>query len=422
MALTAGKYYKMSYDVKGKGNIAITMTSGGWGESQYKTEMFGTEATGLVIDTANWKHRSTVFSAKYNSTHMYIRVTAGTEVYFDNITIEEYTPFEQEMATFDDGYESANGYSVVDDPVAENVGNKVLKNNNSSFQYFVLNSARFVPGRTYEVSFKYYGTAWFRPDITSTTFNTVSPVTSYQGISPTTTWKTARYIITATDAMNMSTFAVMCNGTVYFDNFTITDISNFDADDESLDYSSDSGAFITTNSVTTVTKEVDDRDETKKVTKITFSNSSHYDNSKISVPFALQKDKTYKIQITYKSNGFVAISWDDKSLGDAGLGTANNWTTTTRYAKGTTGDMPYFAVPKTDTGTELYIADITITEATAEGGLNGDGVIDTTDYELMRSRFFAAKRDDTRMFEKYADQNSDGTVDVLDMVLLSKIG
>ncbi|MBQ5798499.1 MAG: hypothetical protein IIW16_01625, partial [Clostridia bacterium] len=200
---------------------------------------------------------------------------------------------------------------------------------------------------------------------------------------------------------------------------------NFDPEDESLDYASDSGSFISDASYATVTKEVDDRDETKKVTKITFNQGSVYGNSKMIIPFALQKDKTYKIEITYKSNAFVAISWDDKALGDAGLQETNGWVTTTRYAKGTTGDMPYFAAPNTKTNgkpvdyTEFYIANITITEATEAGGLNGDGVIDTTDYTLMRNRFFSAKRDDSMMFEKYADQNSDGTVDILDMVRLS---
>lgn len=423
-ALTADKWYKLSYDIKGKGNIAATMTSGGWEESQYKTEMVGTSAQGFVIDTENWKHHETVFKASYASTHMYIRVSSGTQVYFDNITIEEYTPFEQITVNFDDGYVSAYGYSVVDDPVAANAGNKVLKNNNGSYQYFLINAARFVSGHTYEVTFKYCGTnnAWFRTDIANS-LNTSSAIKSYAGHNAADTWKTARYLITATDAMDMATFAVMCttaNGANYFDDFTITDISNFDANDETLDYGSDNGAFIPQASYATVTKEVDETKGT--VTKITFTSSSTYDNSRMSIPFALQKDKTYVIKITYKSNTFVAISWDDKALGDAGLGASSKWTTATRYAKGTTGDMPYFAVPKTNTGTELYIADITITEATAEGGLNGDGVIDTTDYTLMRNRFFSAKRDDSKQFEKYADQNSDGTVDVLDMVLLSKIG
>ncbi|MEE1278358.1 MAG: dockerin type I domain-containing protein, partial [Acutalibacteraceae bacterium] len=104
----------------------------------------------------------------------------------------------------------------------------------------------------------------------------------------------------------------------------------------------------------------------------------------------------------------------------------NVWTTVTRYVQGVTDDLGtgsdtihFFSEAG---GGNLYIADVTITEVTADGGLNGDAVIDTTDYALMRSRFFSAKRDDSTMFEKYADQNSDGTVDVLDMVLLSKIG
>ncbi|MBQ2274502.1 MAG: hypothetical protein II334_03430, partial [Clostridia bacterium] len=230
-------------------------------------------------------------------------------------------------------------------------------------------------------------------------------------------WNTAKFTFTVTEELQNGMIAFLCQRTTYFDNITIIDITDtINTDEPNFDFNNGGEVlFIETSDRTTVTTEQDD--EKGAVAKIAFNAGTSTQDGEISLPFALGEGKSYVVKITYKSNAWVACDWADKPIrGDSGLDPTTKWVTETRYISGTNGDLLNFY---SNPGTEIYIAKIEITEADEAGGLNGDGVIDTTDYTLMRNRFFAAKRDDSTMFEKYADQNGDGTVDILDMVRLS---
>lgn len=428
--LTAGKYYKLSYDIKGKGDIAISMTSGGWNKEQYKTEIIGKSQTSLIIDIEDWKHHESVFKAQHNSTHLFIRGSsggAGAKIYLDNVVIEEYTPTESFTFDFENNEMGYNNYSIAVDPLDETGENHVLKCNNSNttkndYTTFYLTTMRLQKNRMYEISFKYYGGTWFRRDVRTST----GSVSRNEGVIPSTTqWKTITQYVTISENEDMGMIAIHCESTTYFDDFVIRDVTNTSTDSDKLDFSSETGTLINHTQNTTVTKEQDGQRETI-VTKLNFNQKCNTDNGMVSLPFLLESGKTYVVNMTYKSDIWVAMQWAEKAnaydnrvlaLNSNPLSETSNWTTVTRYVVGTNFDTIYFYSQAG--GGNLYIADVTITEATEAGGLNGDAVIDATDYTLMRNRIFSAKRDDAIMFEKYADQNSDGTIDILDMVRLS---
>lgn len=443
--LTAGKYYKLSYDIKGKGDIAISMTSGAWGKEQYKTETYGQTYTSLIIDTEAWKHHESVFQAQYNSTHLFIRGSnggTGAKIYLDNFVIEEYDypttmtfDFENEILNFEN-------MVIADDPIDTQSGNKAMKYTATAYNNgYGLNGMRIRAGHTYSVTYRHTGGSDFRFDMRDASGNFVKKTNSNDAdsayyawtVSSKTGWKTTTQVFTATEKVDNGMFAFLCQSANYIDDITITDVTSFDVNSDVLDFGSESGTLMNHTENTTVTKVQDEEKGT--VTKLTFNEKCQTNDGKVSIPFVLEKGKTYIFKITYKSDAWVALQWAEKvraydervqALNSNPLTKTNAWTTVTRYVQGVTDDLGtgsdtihFFSEAG---GGNLYIANVTITEVTAEGGPNGDGVIDTTDYTLMRERFFSAKRDDTRQFEKYADQNGDKTVDVLDMVLLSKIG
>ncbi len=434
--LTAGKIYKLSYDYMGKGNIATTLVTGGWGVEQYKAEVIGGTATALAFNTDVWKHREAVFCAEYASTHMFIRGTEGTMLYMDNVTIEEYSyndkvslDFEGKNAEYND-YAGYNNYSVVADPADDT--NKVLKSNAASYHAFYLPTMRLQKDHVYYVTFDYYvpqvpdGADKTPADYYAFAYDTRIPQGNNSSNTPITrkwvnpvsaeTWLTFKYTIKATEEHHNGIIALFCQRETYFDNIKVVDITDvLNTDAPSLDYSSEDSFFIESSECTTVTKEADA--EKGAVTKISFGLGCSTTNGRVSVPFFMEADTCYVVSVTYKSNKWVAFDWNHKNeRGTNGLNeTGEKWVTETRYVTGAGSDMIFFY---SDAGTELSIANITFKEATKAGGINGDAVIDSTDYMLLRNRIFAAARDDSKQFEVYADQNSDGAVDILDMVFL----
>ena len=432
--LTIDKWYKISYDYKGKGELRIVPNNGSWGGQMYSIEAFDNYNNGNSINTnGEWHHNEAVFKAKYASSHiLFLMLKNNEKLYIDNFVVEEYTPVESFTMDFENNDYGYNNYSMAADPLDETGKNRVLKCGNSDtvsgdYKTFYLPTMRLQKDRVYEISFKYYGGTSFRRDIRTST----GAESRNAWITPSTTeWKTATYCITIRENEDMGMIAIHCESTTYFDDFVIRDVTNTSTDSDKLDFSSETGMLLNHTENTTVTKVQDEQRETI-VTKLTFNQSCNTDNGVVSLPFLLGSGKTYIVNMTYKSDVWVAMQWAEKvdsyedrvlALNSNPLSPTSKWTTVTRYVtgKGTEFDTIHFYSALG--GGNLYIADVTITEVTADGGLNGDDAIDAKDYKLMRNRIFSAKRDDAAMFEKYADQNGDSTVDVLDMVLLSKIG
>lgn len=91
-ALTAGKVYKLSYDYKGAGAVRFIPNNGSWGQSMYSVEQeFDNYQNNLTLAAAeDWTTHTTVFTAADSSTYLWIaNFTAGSTLYFDNITIED---------------------------------------------------------------------------------------------------------------------------------------------------------------------------------------------------------------------------------------------------------------------------------------------------------------------------------------------
>jgi len=91
-ALTAGNVYKLSYDYKGEGAVRFIPNNGGWGQSMYSVEQsFDNHNNNLTLAVAeDWTTHTTIFTAAASSTYLYIvNFLAGSELYFDNIVIED---------------------------------------------------------------------------------------------------------------------------------------------------------------------------------------------------------------------------------------------------------------------------------------------------------------------------------------------
>lgn len=421
-ALTAGKVYKLSFDYKGSSNLRLMPNSGAWGNQKYSAVYTLTTDQSKQYSSTEWTKAEIVFYAQYNSTHLYFYADAADNFLIDNLAIEEV----DECVTtenFDDENETSafSGYSIVTDPTGAD--NKVLKCTSTGYSTYSFPNVRFIEGHTYYVSFDYYVGSAFCYEV-RTANNKDAAARTWPNTASKNEWKRVCVEIKPKEESYGGAFAILsryvaADGYNYFDNFYIADVTNLlAAESKDFDFEKENQIFYE-NVGSDVTFENDS--EHGRVANIKFTQGSDVNASKIKAPFTLKENVTYKLTVTYKSDAWVGISWADKDsagkLGDHGFSTSNEWITETRYVTGA-NDMPYFFVVKPGADTNITLANITITPAGELNDVNGDGELNARDITLMRNRVLWA-RDDSKMFEKYADNNSDGTVDIRDLVTLN---
>lgn len=424
--LTTGKLYKVSYDYKGYATFRVLPNAGVWGSSMYSCEPTGN--ADISIGSENWKHYETVFLAQYDSPYVYFReynTTDNASFYIDNFVIEEFTEYAN-SATFDfelDGIDY--GYNNYNLAVDEN--NTVLKfdGKDTNGRCFYFPTMRMQAGHTYYVSFDYCGEKAFARDI-ATSGSGVS--TSGTWITPSATeWKKSITTYTVTEEDDNGMFIIFCNSpnVNYFDNFFIADITDFyspvENEEYSFDFEDESEVLIETNYNAVTDLAFEENIDYGRVAKLTFASGSSGVVGKTYIPYTMKAGTTYKVSITYNADAWVGISWADKdnagNQGSNGINYMNKWATETRYVTGA-DDMPYFFVVSPKSETNITIANITVTPAGGLEDVNGDGELNASDITLMRNRVLGA-RDDSKMFEKYADNNEDGNIDICDLVKLN---
>lgn len=426
VALTQGKYYKLSFKFKGAAGLRILPNSGGWGSSysMYGAETIGTDTDHYLV-SEDWKTHEIIFSAKYDSTHFWLRPNLSSNVsfYLDDIVVEEYEPGYSSTIDFDNMYFNYFGYTIEKDTY--NAENNVLKFSGTSYNPFYIPNFRLTAGKTYYLTFDYKATTTTEKNLTGSfaiDARTIANVSdayrlSRDFVTPINIgeWETAKCTITPTSDAILSLY---CQSEVYFDNFTICEVTDKLYNTESLNYDFTteeqhllgSSAYINVDSVV---------DETlgRNVLKINYSNHDKNvsKNDTIRVPFVLESGKTYIIKLKYRSDVWSSFGWKDStSISAYPLSVKNTWTEETRYVTGT-DDMPYFFMNGEG---NIYVSELSITPAGELNDVNGDGELNARDITLMRNRVLWA-RDDSKMFEKYADNNSDGWVDIRDLVTLN---
>ncbi len=422
-ALTVGKLYKLSFDYKGTSNLRLMPNSGGWAKERYSAIYTISADTYKKYESADWTHIDIIFYARYASTHMYFYADAADNFLIDNFKIEETVnddavieDFEGENAT-----SAFGGYSVVDDPTGAE--NKVIKTTGTGYSTYSFPDVRFLEGHTYYVSFDYYAGSPFCYEV-RTAANGDAAARTWPGVAEKNVWKRVYKVITPSEESYGGAFAILsryvaADGYNYFDNFYVADITDLlAAESADFDFEKENQIFYE-NVGGDVTFENDA--EYGRVANIKFNKGSDVSSSKIKVPVTLKENVTYKVDITYKADAWTGISWADKDnagkLGDHGINFLNEWSTETRYVTGA-NDMLYFFVVQPEMETNITIANITVTPAGGLEDINGDGELNAFDITLMRNRILGA-RDDSKLFEKYADNNADTVVDIRDLVTLN---
>ncbi|MBR7132265.1 MAG: hypothetical protein IKD04_01890 [Clostridia bacterium] len=205
--LTKGNVYKLSYDYKGSGGMRHIPNSGSWGNEMYSAEQsFDNGNNDLSLNSEDWATHTTVFTAEYASTNIFLRSgVAGSTLYLDNITIEDVTAdydaynYIADFETEDQLVEGSGGVSIAyeDDAdfgkVAKITYSKISFNDTHCVKLPVF---RLMAGETYRIKFTYKSDTWFCGWFDGAAQAGVAGIGAPK--TPVTEWEECYFTITAT--------------------------------------------------------------------------------------------------------------------------------------------------------------------------------------------------------------------------------
>jgi len=316
--------------------------------------------------------------------------------------------------------------------LAENAGNgdySVKHTAAGGYENVRFKNVKFISGHTYAISFDYKADSsvaaknnyWMRLEVKSAADTDVTNngglVTAAANYDK---WLTAGWIYTATE--DGQYFSILLSDELYFDNIKIIDITGTEEYTEDFTDNTDF-ALIDLESALVDVDYVEDEELGKTVAAITYSRGSAGGfDADVALPFTLEDGVTYRIRLTYKSegtpNGWHCYSFDGKNAHGSAVGiNSAEWTTADWYITGS-ADQQKLYIGTNAASAVLYISSISVDIEKGKGDINNDGTVLADDLVLLRKILIKAEVD---AFLTAADANEDGETDIRDLVRLKKI-
>lgn len=180
-ALTAGNVYKLSYDYKGDGAVRFIPNNGGWGKDMYSVEQhIDNYQNNLALNSDTWSTHTTTFVATADSAYLWIaNFKVGTELYIDNVVIEDITSqynLDKYLNDFEDSdeqnlIEQASTYTDVTYETDAEYGTvaKITYTGTSGngIRRVRVPVYTFAPGETYRIKVIYKSNGWIANSFTN---------------------------------------------------------------------------------------------------------------------------------------------------------------------------------------------------------------------------------------------------------------
>lgn len=449
--LIAGESYRISFDYKGTGGVRFLPNSGGWANEMYHT--IGTAVgNDCQLSSDTWARCDTVFTAKYNSTHIWWgNWKADSTIYIDNITIQliqNNNTTSKQTYDFDNTSFAAQNPSIIlnedkegnDTYVMDLSADSVKREKNSALEY------NLTAGNVYKLSYDYKGTGSVR--IIPNTggwgkemYSAEQEIDNYNkdlALSSPDVWSTHSTVFTAEYSSTHLFFVNFAkNSTIYFDNIVIEDVTaDYDTKNYINDFETEDKQWLVETAPTLTEINYEDDADYGKVTKITYSGTNGGNFGWVKIPiFRLMPGESYRVKITYKADGWLCSQFNGatQSGGDYAFGNPNiddpavtEWTN--EFFTITVGEKPTaYAIGTHLSGSDkwnrdisIWIAEIAIEKVGEMGDLNNDAKIDSADLVLMR-QWLMGQVSGYNMFEYCVDIKEDGVKDLKDLVRLKRV-
>ncbi len=428
-----------TYSLQIKYKLPAAVGSGG---AWTRIRVNGAEITSPVLDSTAWVTYSTTFTTNATADQKVIfSSTTGGALWISSIILKEVkattNTAEYQAYDFDNIDFSANALNsqlpslaIVGDTLAYDftLGDVTSRQSNGKLD------AALVAGNVYKLSYDYKGAgavrfipnngAWANNmySVEQTMNNYGSNLTLAQSDS----WTTHTTVFVA---QANSTHLFMVNyGTaeLYIDNVIIEDVSsqyNLDKYVNDFEGAENQNLIEQTPANTDVTYETDE--EYGTVAKITFS--AYAANHRVRIPvFTLVPGETYRIKVTYKSEGWIANAYTYNALdGSYGYGasgeTWDEWVEQYFYYTPTTYDSFGFGTVTAEVPATLWLAEVEIEKVSGVlGDLDNSTEVDPYDLILMK-KWLIGSIGGYDMFDYAVDVTEDGKVDIIDFIRIKRI-
>lgn len=355
-------------------------------------------------------------SAVYNHT-----VTADT-ILTPVFETFKYAEYDFEDGLIPAGCPDAVNYSPAASPDGGN-GAYSLKHtsSNGSYNTFLFKSVKLLAGHTYMISYDYFADSsvsdannfWQRIDLYSADDKYLDGSGVATASGNYNKWLTTGRRTEITE--DGQYFGIMCSGEIYFDNIVIIDVSDTGEYYEDFSERPELALIDLGNSANAEITYVND--EIKGNVAVVSYNGGISANN-IALPFSLEKDVTYRIRMTVKTEGWFTASYDGTKLDGANGIKSSEWTAHSWYVTGSDTNKSFYIATNESAAAKIYIADISVDIEKRKGDINNDGDITADDLAYLRKLLLGIPDND--IFETAADVNEDGYVNIIDLVKLKK--
>ena len=348
----------------------------------------------------------------------------------DGIVINGKTYITFEDGTFPTGVtlDAYGSTSITAAPVAGH-GDCSLKHTWTSGNRTILRThVNFLAGHTYQISLYYYYEAQGEESSYTPWFTLFASGTSIgSGVYNARYGEWISFTRTYTPNENKTYMDIIANKVnAYFDDIIIRDIT-YQTQTQDLLYVETDFSDVDTATAecvkagganASVTYEYD-AELGKNVAAVSFPASNVSTSSMLCFPYLLKAGTTYSLSLTYKSDAWSCLSYNDSAYDSKmPFGARNTYGTVTYTFTPSADRCLYIGAPKA--AVNMRIARIVLTEVVPEpGDLDNDGDILANDLVLLRKHLLGFV--DNSIFGNACDVNEDFAVDIHDLVALKKI-